>query len=148
MQAGHCGIPTAGQSSSLQQDSRKARLAIRFRAAMPGLESRWGFTGATNLVHAKDLSAVGIKQGTLRILEELAAPSGFAQGARSGRKAIPGLVDHIRAHVELYNADGVYEEQLLGELLSKGDLPKLLVHNRDTAHEARRTVVGHEVCEG
>lgn len=127
------------ESMSIHQDSRKARLAVRFRAAAGvSLDFRWGFLGARNLALAQDLSASGIRDGTLNIIADFAEPSDPPpHKVRMQRRQMPKLRAHILRTVELFNADGAADEQLAGNLL-KQSFPNLVVVNRDRAHACRR----------
>ena len=143
------------KSISFFQDGRRGRLALRYKSADTALTARSGCLGQVSLaIEINDLGALGIAEGTTRILDKFCtrlhgAPFCFRQPLK--RKVDSDLRNHIRNAVELVSSDAAADERRASKVLKRGigpgqgpvsDKPpefvNLIIHNLDKAHSARR----------
>jgi hypothetical protein len=139
--------------SSLHQDCRKASLSLRYRACDDKLNVSVGFFGQVNLAQKFDMSADGIRDGTLYLLKRFCTPRcdvPFRRQLRGRRDA--ELYAALCRSVELFDADAAPDEQLAGRKLQgnaarnteptreqyDAALKNLKLFNKDTTHAARR----------
>ena len=151
----------AADVASIHQDCRKGVLQIRYRICDHLLATHTGVLGQVNLARKFDLSAEGIKQGTLAILQDFATPRAAVPFPR--KRSCPKLSDKLYKHfctiIELFDADAAEDEQLAGRKLRNEPenhvtfpsmanrephvdhylpaMPNLRIFNKDTTHAAR-----------
>ena len=68
--------------------------------------------GLSNLAASGAVDAVGFCEATLEVMKELEQPSDKAYTSTETRNEIPGLYDHLRGILELFDADAARDEQL------------------------------------
>ena len=142
----------AGQTISLYQDGRKARLVMRFGCATASLERWRGTVGGINLADEfHDTKAPSIANGTMKIIRNFCtknrAPP-FIRGRRRGRKFLRKLFKHIVSNTELIVTDAAADEKKACQLLRevKEGLPNIKEHILDALHCVRRLRVNVHRC--
>lgn len=114
----------AGAASiALHQDVKQHVLFIRFKACRMDLEVHSGLLGAASL--GTSSGATALVDTVSKILDSFCGED-------------TALLQHIRHHIELLNADAASDEQLSLRLLCQRLLPNVLARTRDRTHAARR----------
>jgi hypothetical protein len=124
---------------------------LRYRACNHNLAVKTGIFGQVSLAkEIGDLGALGIADGTMRILSKFCSESKPPFRQRLVRmmakaKLDKALFSHIKRKAELLDTDAAADEQKAHKVLHRGagssppQLANLKVHNLDKAHSSRRT---------
>ena len=128
---------------SVQQDVRKGQLLVKFTSVDASLECSHGVLGQVDLEEKFALDARSIFKGTVYILHKHAAKGlgrpGRADDPNAAAELDTSLVEHVRDVVELFAADGAYDEQRAGRLLRRF-FGNLQVMQFDKAHAVQRVL--------
>jgi hypothetical protein len=136
-------------------------LAIRFLSCDSSLICSSGLLGVFNMAAKFDMTAKNIKQATLDIVStactERADPPNAPKAYTLRPYCDKALVRHVKATIEVYDADAAADEQLAGnmikgrklddETLDANTFPGLKIVNKDKAHASRRLTSRGWACD-
>jgi len=135
---------------AVHQDGRKGRLAIRFNTCNNKLETYQGVLGSANLAKDFSMDAIGMRDATLAIIQNICTPKLWLPFRRPGRKVEASTFINVFDKLELFDADAAEDETVAGKLLrgtrqgnDNGQVfdtmfPNLKICNRDKPHGSRR----------
>ena len=135
---------------AVHQDGRKGRLAIRFNTCNNKLETYQGVLGSANLAKDFSMDAIGMRDATLAIIQNICTPKLWLPFRRPGRKVEASTFINVFDKLELFDADAAEDETVARKLLrgarqgnDNGQVfdtmfPNLKICNRDKPHGSRR----------
>ncbi len=136
---------------ALHQDGRQGRLAIRVSTCNAKLETFKGVLGSIDLTKQFSLDAIGMRNATLHIIQEICTPNAHVPFRKGSTEVDGKTLENTFDKIELFDTDAAADETLTGKLLRgikrsnnedqdfKAVFENLKIYNRDKPHGARRS---------